>query len=235
MSISTVLLSYNEAENIRVLLPQIIEQLKKTSEKYEILVIDSEKSSDDTKSICQEYDDVRYIIQRYDGFGGAFKTGIEEARYDKFLIMDSDGSHDPRYITDIYNKFIDGADIVIGSRYTYGGQNNDSKVSVIMSLVLNAVFRIIIGVKARDISTDYRMYRTQDLKETNLKCRNYDVLQEVILQLKVNSKNTLKIKEVPIVFEKRMFGNSKRRLLSFIISYIKNCFSLLKYRVEHSR
>ncbi len=230
MAISTILLAYKEAENLKVLLPQIKKYLDKTGEEYEIVIIDTEKPMDNTADICRDFG-ARYVNQRYPNFGGAFRTGIEEAKYSKFLIMDSDGSHNPKYITDIYNKFMEGADIVIGSRYIKGGVTNDAKSSVLASKILNMVFRVILGVKAKDISTDFRMYDTKQLKKVSLTCHNYDVLQEVLMRMKINNKN-LNIKEIPIVFDKRLYGESKRRLLPFIIGYINTMFRLIGMRIS---
>lgn len=225
MGISVVLLAYKEEENLKVLLPQIIDNVKKTGEEYEILVIDTEKPLDNTKGVCEQYG-AKYINQEYPAFAGAFKTGIKYASMDKFLILDSDGSHDPSRIPAIHEKFVnENCDVCIGSRYTEGGVTNDVGSSIVMSKILNTTFRILLGIKAKDISTDYRMYRTEQLKKVNLTCRNYDVLQEVLLKLRLNKKD-LKIGEVPINFQKRMFGESKRRLLPFIMSYIKTMFKL---------
>ena len=139
MAISTVLLAYKEAENLKVLLPKIKQQLDKIGGEYEIIIVDTMKPLDDTPAVCKKFG-ARYVNQRLPHFGGAFRTGIKAARYDKFLIMDSDGSHNPIYIPDIYKKFVSGADVVIGSRYVKGGKTNDSKVSIIMSHILNFVF-----------------------------------------------------------------------------------------------
>lgn len=230
MAISTVLLAYKEAENLRVLLPKIKNELNKTGEEYEIIIIDTKEPLDDTPEVCEQFG-ARYVNQRYPCFGGAFRTGIEEARFDKFLIMDSDGSHNPIYINDIYKKFIEGADVVIGSRYVKGGVTNDSKTSVIMSHILNTVFRVITGIKAKDISTDYRMYDTEQLKKPQLTCQNYDVLQEVLLKMKINNPK-LVVKETPISFEKRLYGESKRKLIRFILGYIKTMFKLIGVRIN---
>lgn len=233
MPISTVLLAYKEAENLRVLLPQIKEQLDDTGEEYEIIVVDTEKPLDDTDKVCAEFG-AGYVNQRYPYFGGAFRTGIEEARFDKFLIMDSDGSHPPKYIGDIYRKFRCGADVVIGSRYTKGGVTDDAVSSVVMSRILNAVFRVITGIKAKDISTDFRMYRTEKLKAVTLTCHNYDVLQEVLMKMKLNDPDIV-IEEVPISFSKRLYGESKRRLIPFIMGYIKTMFRLIGLRLKSGR
>ena len=233
MGISVILLAYKEAENLKVLLPQIKENVEKCGEPYEILVIDTAKPLDNTPEVCKEFG-ASYINQEEPAFGGAFRTGIKYAKQEKFLILDSDGSHPPKYILDLYKKFTEeNCDVVIGSRYVEGGVTDDAKSSQIMSKILNTTFRIFLGIKAKDISTDYRMYDTNQLKKVELKCKNYDVLQEVLLKLRLNNKK-LKIGETPISFSKRMYGESKRQLVKFILSYLKTLFYLLGIRIGHT-
>lgn len=232
MGISVVLLAYKEAENLAFLLPKIKEMLDSLPEPYEILVIDTKEPLDNTSEVCEKFG-ARYINQEFPGFGGAFRTGIKYAEMDKFLILDSDGSHDPKYIPAIYKKFTEeNCDLVIGSRYTEGGETNDAKSSIIMSHILNTFFRICLGIKAKDISTDYRLYRTEQIKNVKLENVNYDVLQEVLLRMKQN-KPDLKIGEVPISFQKRIYGESKRRLIPFIIGYMKSLirFTFIRYPI----
>ncbi|GHV05691.1 hypothetical protein FACS1894217_03010 [Clostridia bacterium] len=233
--ISVCLLAYKEEENLRLLLPQIKDKLAATHEAYEIIVVDTAQPLDNSRQVCDDFG-CRYINQEFPGFGGAFKTGIKYAQYSKFLIMDSDGSHNPKYIPDIYNKFIGGSlDVVIGSRYVAGGKTFDAKSSIVMSKILNGVFRIILGVRAKDISTDFRMYHTEQLKQVErdspLANENYDVLQEILLKLKLQKPDKkLNIGEVPITFEKRVFGESKRRLFAFIMGYAKTMFAFMFLR-----
>lgn len=231
--VDIVLLSYKEEENLRKLIPEIKLNIEKTGLPYSIIIVDTEKPLDNTREVCKEFG-AKYFNQREKGFGGAFRTAIEEADRQYFFIMDSDGSHNPKYISSMVNLFIKGnCDVVIGSRYVKGGKTFDSKSSVIMSKILNTVFRIFLGIKAHDISTDFRMYDTAQLKKVKLENTNYDVLQEVLFKLKQNNKK-LVIGEVPITFEKRLYGESKRQLIPFIISYIKSLFRLTAMRIRNS-
>jgi len=229
--ISAVLLAYKEEENLRILLPQVIERLQKTGEKYEIIVVDTKVPMDNTEGVCKELGAI-YVNQELPGFGGAYRKGIETASMDKMLVLDSDGSHRPEYITPMYELFSQGYNVVIGSRYVKGGSTCDAKSSQIMSRILNTVFRIVTGVKAKDLSTNFRFYRTEELKKFELKSVNYDVLEEVLLKLKLLSRKNFRIGEVPIKFVKRTFGESKRRLLPFIWSYFKTMFRLLGIRIR---
>ena len=69
MAISAVLLAYKEAENLKVLLPKIKQQLDKIGEEYEIIIVDTMKSLDDTPAVCKKFG-ARYVNQRLPHFGG---------------------------------------------------------------------------------------------------------------------------------------------------------------------
>ena len=132
----------------------------------------------------------------------------------------------------MYELFSQGYNVVIGSRYVKGGTTVDAKSSQVMSRILNFVFRIVTGVKAKDLSTNFRFYRSEEMQKLQLKCVNYDVLEEVLLKLRLLSKKNFRIGEVPIHFVKRNYGESKRRLLPFIWSYFKTMFRLLGIRIR---
>ena len=231
MSLSTVLLAYKEEENLKVLIPKLKETLDPLGEDYELIVVDTAVATDNTEGVCKEMG-VKYVHQERPGFGGAYAKGISEATGDKILFLDSDGSHDPSYIPAIYQKYNEGYDLVIGSRYTKGGTSNDAKSSQILSHILNFVFRIVLGLNIKDVSTNFRIYKASLVKDADLKSVNYDVLEEILLLMKKKAgKDKLKYAEVPISFNKRIYGESKRRLIPFIISYIKTIFRLLAIRI----
>lgn len=236
MAISVCLLAYKEADNLRVLLPQVKEYVGKCGEKYEIFVIDGIKSADDTEEVCKEHD-VRYYNQKYPNFGGAYRTGIEIAQYDKFLIMDADGSHPVTAIPAIYNMYKTGQyDVVIGSRYVKGGVTNDYMISILLSRILNVVFRICLGLKGKDLSTDFRMYDSAQLKQCELECQYFDIVEEILLKLELNKtdKQKLRIGETPIYFDKRIGGDSKRDMGKFVIGFVKTIFRLTWMRMKYA-
>ncbi|MBQ8519315.1 MAG: glycosyltransferase [Agathobacter sp.] len=235
MAISVVLLAYREAENLRVLLPQIKEQVEKCGEEYEILIVDGATSADDTEVVCKEMG-ARYVNQKYPNFGGAYRTAIEEAKNDKFLIMDADGSHPVTAIPAIHALYKTGNyDVVIGSRYVEGGVTNDYPVSIFLSRVLNIIFRICLGLKGKDLSTDFRMYDTKSLKEIKLESQYFDIVEEILLKLELNKKDKTKLRigETPIYFDKRISGESKRDMGKFIIGYLKTIVRLTWMRITY--
>ena len=60
MSTSVVLLAYKEAENLKILLPQIHKVMEKLKDDYEVIVIDSAKPLDNTKEVCEKNNTLYY-------------------------------------------------------------------------------------------------------------------------------------------------------------------------------
>lgn len=239
-SISCILLAYAEEDNLRVLLPKIVDVLDGVGRDYEILVIDAAQPLDNSQEVCEKHGAV-YINQEEPFFGGAFKTGISQAKKDLFLILDADGSCNPEDITKLLSALDEsGSDMVVGSRYVEGGYSEGTAASRAMSKFLNAAFRRALRLPIRDMSLDYRLYRTKDLQQVELRCDNYDILEEVLLKLKINKERVkgedrFLVTEVPVSFEKRVYGKSHRQLIKFIMNYLKTLVRLWALRVMVER
>ena len=117
-------------------------------------------------------------------------------------------------------------DIVIGSRYIKGGKTDNPFILVFMSYVLNISYRLFFRLNVSDVSDSFRIYKSEIVKGLNLQCENFDVVEEILI--KANLNKSLNIKEIPIVFNKRMYGESKRDLFRFILSYIGTIKKLKK-------
>lgn len=222
--ISVILPAYKEEENLKKLLPLIERTLQETELPHEILVVDTMEPTDNTKIVCEQNKST--YVKREGGnlYGDAIRTGMQKAQYEYTVVMDADGSHNPedikRFLPEIQN-----CDLVIGSRYTKGGKTDNNFILRAMSYILNCTYRIVFGIKAKDISDSFRMYKTQMLKDLILECQNFDIVEEILIKLVLHNKG-LKIKEVPIVFNKREYGQSKRDLKKFIVSYLKTMKTL---------
>lgn len=217
--------SYLEEENLRLILPRLQTTLKKMNINYEILVVDTKEPMDHTEAVCQEQG-ARYVRRTPSNtFGSAVRTGIDGAQGKRVLFMDADGSHAPEFIFDLY-KNIDKADVIIASRYIHGGVTENSTSLKWMSRILNLTYSWVLGLKCKDVSNSFKIYKHAQLKELELKCENFDIVEEILYKLKVLNKN-FTILEVPFTFKERMFGETKRNLMLFILTYV---FTLIKLR-----
>ena len=227
--ISIILPSYKEYDNLKILLPNIEKEL--TDIDFEVLVIDAMENLDDTKELCKEYNFVKYFNRENgNNYGDAIRTGIKYSSKKYIIIMDADGSHPVNKIIELYNcieKY--NIDLAICSRYIEGGNSHNGVILKCMSLIVNICYRIIFSLKVKDVSNSFRIYKSDMLKSINLECNNFDIVEEILIKLSSKYKN-IKIKEIPIYFNKRLYGKSKRHLIRFIFSYI---FSIIKlYRIK---
>ncbi len=221
--LSVIIPAYKEAENLKIILPQLVAVIRELGQ-AEVLVIDTVEPLDETAQVC-EANAVNYYNRR-DGnnYGDAIRTGIAQATGKYTIFMDADGSHDPNFIKALYGYRAD-FDIVIASRYVNGGDTDNSRLLIFMSLAVNYIYGLVLNIKCQDISNSFKLYQTADLKQLSLKCNNFDIVEEIIYKLK-KQKGVLKIKELPFLFKKRMFGDTKRNLLQFILTYIVTLYKL---------
>jgi dolichol-phosphate mannosyltransferase len=168
------------------------------------------------------------------GYGDAIRTGIMNASNKYLVIMDADGSHNPDDIIKFYKAIEEDYDLIIGSRYIAGGNSHNGLILKLMSYVLNVTYRILFNIKAKDISDSFRMYHTEHLKSLALECSNFDIVEEIIIKLSI-SISPLKLLEIPIFFDQRKYGESKRVLVKYILSYITSIKKLLGYRKKYTR
>ena len=121
--VSVILPTYNESGNIVPLVHEIFQTLGDAP--VEVLVVD-DNSPDGTADCVRKafHDDprVRLIVRTaYPSFAKSIRTGIDNARGDVVVVMDSDFNHQPKYLP----FMIEGMrhfDCVMGSRFVYGGR-----------------------------------------------------------------------------------------------------------------
>lgn len=230
--ISFILLAYNEGENLKKIIPKIRHYADTTDVEYEIIVVDTAEPTDDSEIVCHECGAI-YMNQSSPGFGGALMDGIQAASMERIITIDSDGAHDPSYIPTMVKEFNSrDVDVVIGSRYVRGGGTNDPWHNVMMSRLLNVTYSHVLHLSAKDLSTNFRMYRTSDIQGLKLDCVNYDILQEILIKMRCRLERDIQIYEFPIVLQKRISGQSKRKLFTFIRSYI---VTLMKLKAIENR
>ncbi|MCB0328002.1 MAG: glycosyltransferase [Bdellovibrionales bacterium] len=218
VELSVVVPSYLEEENLRLLLPRIIKTATELTPEFEVLIIDTMEPLDNTRAVCEQFPQVRYIQRKHGNmFGDAVRTGIDQSRGKYVIFMDADGSHSPSFIKNLYQHKEEG-EVVIASRYVKGGYTENNPSLIWMSYILNCAYRVVLNLKCNDVSNSFKLYRGDQLRSLKLKCSNFDIVEEILFKL--NRKYSIKIKELPFTFRKRMFGDTKRNLPLFILTYV---------------
>ena len=210
--ILVTLCTYNERENIGLLVPEIRRSLPHA----DVLVID-DNSPDGTGRLADELaaaDPQVRVLHRAgkQGLGSAILAGFREAirqGYDFVLNMDADFSHDPRYLPALV-ECMQRADVGIGSRYVPGGGVEGWGISRhFMSQGINWYARLCLRLSTRDNSGAFRCYRVSRLAQIDLdrvRARGYAFQEEILFYCR---RAGCRFEEMPIVFRDRRYGTSK--------------------------
>ncbi len=205
--------TYNEADNI----DELISQLLALPADLGVIVVD-DNSPDGTGDLADawagKHPERVYVVHRPGklGLGTAYIAGFHKALdlgAQRILTMDADFSHNPRYIPDML-ALSQQKHVVIGSRYVPGGgAANCSQKRIILSKGANAVARTLLGLKAKDATAGFRLYRREVLESIPLDeifSSGYSFLVEMLFMVQ---RRGWQVGEVPIIFEDRRAGTTK--------------------------
>jgi dolichol-phosphate mannosyltransferase len=206
--------TYKEKENIE----SIIRYVFKLPVQFHILIID-DNSPDGTaeivKSLIVEFPDRLHLVERPGklGLGTAYVKGFHWALEHgfKFIFeMDADFSHNPDDLIRLREAAINGADLVIGSRYVSGiNVVNWPLKRVLMSYFASKYVRVVTGMKIHDSTAGFVCYSDRVLKTIdldNIRMKGYGFQ----IEMKYTTwKLGFKVKEIPIIFIDRQKGTSK--------------------------
>jgi dolichol-phosphate mannosyltransferase len=232
--LTVMLPAYGEADNLRELLPTIKKVITELGTNAEIIVLDAATPVDDTQAVCQENGVTWLPRQGGNRYGDAVRTGIRASTGEFVIAMDSDGSHNPQFMHELW-KHRAKAEVVIASRYVPGGVTENPWLLVAMSRVLNVVFKIFVGIPVYDVSNSFRLYRGNLLRSIQPTYANFDVLEEILAKIIWgNSNQAVKIIELPFRFEQRVHGKPKRKLIVFAMQFFMALFRLRKLRNDYA-
>ena len=231
--LSVVMPAYREAESLQTLLPQLVPIVRSLDAHAEVIVADSREPLDNTAEICRAAGVVHLERTGGDSYGDAVRSGIQRSRGRYVQLMDSDGSHNPLAIESLWQRRAE-ADIVIGSRYVKGGHTENPAHLIFMSRMLNHVYRLAFSLPVADVSNSFRLYNGAQLRSLVLVSNNFDIVEEILIRLVYGPAHS-SVREVPMTFEQRKAGESKRDLGKFLLSYIASMRKMQSFRTEELR
>jgi dolichol-phosphate mannosyltransferase len=232
LTLSIVIPAYNEQENIKQTIIEILNVLQKEKIPSEIVVV-NDNSKDNTpevvKEIQKDYTSVKLVNRTPPGgFGRAIRTGLQNFSGDVVIIVMADLSDDPNDIVKYYRKIEEGYDIVIASRYnslskTYG-LNYTRKILSFVSCIL---FKIFFPIKnINDYTCGFRAFKINKLKDIMLKKNffsevGFSVSADILLKLKL-SNIQLSYAEIPLILRYDLKqGQSKMKIIKTTYQTLK--------------
>jgi len=208
--ISIILPVYNEAKNIKILIPEIIKVMKDRD--FEIVVVDGESTDKTTSFVCGVSDcDIVFAKREKKGIGDALVVGYDLASGDILLSMDADNQIDAMEIPKLLSVMEkNNYDMVIGARYlNFQKRTVTSNIHYLISKLGNQYIGLVNGTPFSDYSLNFRAMKKEVWKTINPTDKQNFFLVEMIVQA---FRNDFKIGEIPIYFKKRLFGKSKTKV-----------------------
>jgi dolichol-phosphate mannosyltransferase len=209
--------TYNELES----LPDLVQEVRRVLPGADLLIVDDNSPDGTGKWVAEKSESDPQVAgihrPRKMGLGSATLAALRyavEHNYTYVVALDADGSHDPRYIPAMLDTIRGNGeeppDIVIGSRYVPGGGTEGWPLHRrLMSRMVNAFARLMLGLPVRDCSGAFRCTRVEMLRKVDLgsfRSGGYSLFEELLWRCKQAS---ARFEEVPIVFSNRTRGQSK--------------------------
>jgi dolichol-phosphate mannosyltransferase len=210
-----VIPTYNEAENLPLLVPKILEQ----DPRLEVLVVD-DNSPDGTGKLANELAETRsrvHVLHRpiKEGLGPAYRAGLREALdlgADFVIQMDADFSHPPETLRTMLAE-IENYDVVLGSRYLEGiTVVNWTIERILLSYFGNRYARFVTRLPVTDTTGGFRCIRRSLLERTGFeRVRSNGYAFQIEMNYRF-VKQKARIKEIAFFFLDRTRGTSKLTL-----------------------
>jgi len=221
--IGIVIPTFNERENLPILLERLLSSLTPIFETSIVIVDDN--SPDGTGEIAERYASQHSgitVVHRAKpmGLGSAILTGLRKLREIKVKVtvqMDADLSHRPEDIPQLIEGIKEGHNVAVGSRYIEGGRIVGWGFwRKAVSRTANFLAHLVLGIKIRDVTTGFKAYdetAVNILLNSHIESSGFSFQVE---SLYILSKKGLRICEKPITFVNRERGYSKLGLRDFI-------------------
>ncbi len=167
----------------------------------DIIVVDGH-STDGTVNVARRHG-VLVVEQPGDGKADAVFYGLRFVKKPYAVVMDGDGTYDPRYIGQLLEKALnEDLDEVLGARVK--GRGNIPLLNRFGNRILTSIFNLMFGTNLSDVLTGMYLVRTSVAKAIIPTTRGFSV--EVDIASQVASMG--KVGEVPIEYNRRI-GKSK--------------------------
>lgn len=234
MTVSIILPTYNERDNIGELIACIEAGLAAEPFAYECLIVD-DNSPDGTAQFVRECfasrENIRVCVRTNErGLASAIKHGVLNANGDVVVVMDTDFNHDPRMIPQMV-KFLEFYDIIIGSRFVMRGGMQESR-RYLFSFLYNLGLRILLRTQIQDNLSGFFSMKREKLVALDVD-RIFIGYGDYFIRLLLFAwRKDYRLLEVPVFYQLRHHGESKTGFLRVFRDYT---LTALRLRWQISR
>lgn len=167
-----------------------------------------------------------YKNTRGRGALNAILSGFDYVPSGPVLVTMADLSDDLGDVENMYKLYVDGADIVCGSRYMKGGrQIGGPLLKRTLSHLAGVSLYYFRRIPTHDVTNNFKLYDKDLLKQIKIESRGgFEIAMEITVKAQKLGK---KINEVPTTWRDRTAGEANFKLWQWLPSYLKWYFLAL--------
>jgi glycosyltransferase involved in cell wall biosynthesis len=219
--ISLVVPVYNEAENIVSCLNEVEAAIAET---HEILIVHDFPEDTTLPAVAAMQPPCPSVRLVYNTLGkgvlNALKSGFVAAAGDVIVVLMADRSDDPRDVPAMARLIRSGHDVVAGSRYCKGGQQEGGPlVKRTLSRLAGVSLHYLAGLPIRDATNNFRAYSRRVVEQVPIE-GTVSFALALELTVKAHARGW-KLAEVPTVWHDRTAGVSRFRLWAWLPHYLR--------------
>jgi glycosyltransferase involved in cell wall biosynthesis len=231
-TVSVVVPTLNEAANLPHVLPVI------PADVHQLILVDG-GSVDGTIAVARQLrPDIEIVMQTRKGKGNALACGFARCTGDIIVMIDADGSTDPKEIPAFVGALTEGADFAKGTRFKLGGSSLDITARRRAgNLMLNTLVNILFGTRFSDLCYGYNAFwryvlPALDLPRTDLpqpadgsKLWGDGFEIETLINIRAARAYRTGIREVPSIEQERIHGESNLHAVKDGLRVMRTIFS----------
>jgi dolichol-phosphate mannosyltransferase len=195
-------------------LPRLHSVLSGLTQQYEVLLLSVPGDAQSREAAATH---AATLLEVPAGYGAGLNAGFARATGEYLLIMDADLAHPAEFVERLWGAR-STSDVAIASRYVAGGIASMNPARRTCSRFLNALFSRGLDVPVRDLSSGFRLYRAAVIREQEVTSRNFDVLQQTIVQ---GFAEGWRIDEVPFTYQPHHSSRSLGQVLPIGMSWLR--------------
>ena len=235
-SLTVVIPVYNEGANFKALWAEIASSIQTPF----VATVVYDFDADNTVPVVQEViaaGETRLSLLRNAygrGVTGAIKTGLEAVKSGPVLVTMADLSDEMTQVDQMYALYLQGYDLICGSRYMRGGKLIGGPFfKQLLSRMSGLTLHYFRGVPTHDATNSFKLYDSQMVQELRVESvAGFDLGLELTVKAFLNG---YRIAEIPSVWRDRAEGTSRFRVLHWMPHYLKWYFYAFRPKLRGER